>query len=50
MQPQIANPGNNDTKIPDELVQRCRKGDQKAQLQVYKGMFINTENYWLTNS
>ncbi len=36
MKPQLTNTGNNDSKLPDELVQRCKKGDQKAQLQVYK--------------
>jgi hypothetical protein len=26
----------NNSELSDELVKRCRKGDQKAQLQVYK--------------
>ena len=36
MKPQSANPGYNISDLPDELLQRCKKGDQKAQLQVYK--------------
>ena len=36
MKPQLTNLGKNDSDVPDELIQRCKKGDQKAQLQVYK--------------
>ncbi len=36
MKSQFANRENNTSDLPDELVKRCRKGDQKAQLQVYK--------------
>lgn len=36
MKPQLANQGSNESEIPDELVKRCKEGDQKAQLQVYK--------------
>jgi DNA-directed RNA polymerase specialized sigma24 family protein len=32
----ITNPQNKVSDYPDELVQKCKKGDHKAQLQVYK--------------
>jgi DNA-directed RNA polymerase specialized sigma24 family protein len=36
MKPQFTSLDNKNTEISDELVKRCKKGDQKAQLQVYK--------------
>ena len=36
MKPQLTNPENRNTYLHDDLLQRCRRGDQKAQLQVYK--------------
>jgi DNA-directed RNA polymerase specialized sigma24 family protein len=36
MKTEFTNPQNNVSDFPDELEQRCKKGDQKAQLQVYK--------------
>jgi DNA-directed RNA polymerase specialized sigma24 family protein len=36
MKQQFACLDNNNSEISDELVKRCKKGDQKAQLQVYK--------------
>jgi RNA polymerase sigma-70 factor (ECF subfamily) len=36
MKPQFTNQENRITDLPDELFQRCKKGDHKAQLQVYK--------------
>lgn len=36
MKPQFTSLDNNNSDISDELVKRCKKGDQKAQLQVYK--------------
>jgi len=36
MKPQFTSMDNNKPDISDELVKRCKKGDQKAQLQVYK--------------
>jgi DNA-directed RNA polymerase specialized sigma24 family protein len=36
MKPQFAYPDNYNSALSDDLVKRCRKGDQKAQLQVYK--------------
>jgi DNA-directed RNA polymerase specialized sigma24 family protein len=36
MKPQLTRPDKNNSDISDELVKRCKKGDQKAQLQVYK--------------
>lgn len=36
MKPQFARLDNNKSDISDELVKQCKKGDQKAQLQVYK--------------
>jgi DNA-directed RNA polymerase specialized sigma24 family protein len=36
MNSQITSMENNKADLPDELVIRCKKGDQKAQLQVYK--------------
>jgi DNA-directed RNA polymerase specialized sigma24 family protein len=36
MKPQFAYPDNYNSVLLDDLVKRCRKGDQKAQLQVYK--------------
>jgi DNA-directed RNA polymerase specialized sigma24 family protein len=36
MKPEFTNPQNNVSDYPVELVQKCKKGDQKAQLQVYK--------------
>jgi RNA polymerase sigma-70 factor (ECF subfamily) len=36
MKPQFTSRDNNNSDISDELVKLCKKGDQKAQLQVYK--------------
>jgi RNA polymerase sigma factor (sigma-70 family) len=36
MKPQSTSPENSNSDLPDDLVKRCRKGDQKAQLQIYK--------------
>lgn len=36
MKPQFAYPDNYDSDLSDDLLKRCIKGDQKAQLQVYK--------------
>jgi len=36
MKPQFTILENYNSDLPDELVKRCKKGDQKAQLQVYK--------------
>jgi RNA polymerase sigma-70 factor (ECF subfamily) len=36
MKPQFTNLENNNSELPEELVKRCKKGDQKAQLQIYK--------------
>jgi len=36
MKPQLTSPENRITDLHDDLVQRCRKGDHKAQLQLYK--------------
>jgi DNA-directed RNA polymerase specialized sigma24 family protein len=36
MRPEFTNLQNNPSECPIELIQRCRRGDQKAQLQVYK--------------
>ena len=36
MKTQSTSMENNKANLPDELVKRCKKGDQKAQLQVYK--------------
>ena len=36
MKPQLTNLENKITDLPDELFLRCKEGDQKAQLQVYK--------------
>jgi DNA-directed RNA polymerase specialized sigma24 family protein len=36
MKPQFTSLDNNKSDISDELVKRCKKGDHKAQLQVYK--------------
>jgi len=36
MKPQFTNRDDSVSDLPDELVQRCKKGDQRAQLQVYK--------------
>ncbi len=36
MNTELIKTGNNVTDFSEELVLRCRKGDQKAQLQVYK--------------
>jgi len=36
MKPQFAYPDNCNSTLSDDLVRRCKKGDQKAQLQVYK--------------
>lgn len=36
MKPQFAYPDNYNPDLSDDLVRRCKKGDQKAQLQIYK--------------
>lgn len=36
MKPQFKSLENNKSDLADELVKPCKKGDQKAQLQVYK--------------
>jgi DNA-directed RNA polymerase specialized sigma24 family protein len=36
MEPQFTSLDKNNSDLSDELVKRCKKGDQKAQLQVYK--------------
>jgi DNA-directed RNA polymerase specialized sigma24 family protein len=36
MKTQSASRENYNSDLPDELVKRCKKGDQKAQLQVYE--------------
>jgi DNA-directed RNA polymerase specialized sigma24 family protein len=36
MKPQSKGQDNNNSDISDELLKRCKKGDQKAQLQIYK--------------
>jgi len=36
MKPQSTNLENNTTELTEELIQRCKKGDHKAQLQIYK--------------
>lgn len=36
MKPQFNSLENNKSDLSDELVELCKKGDQKAQLQVYK--------------
>jgi RNA polymerase sigma factor (sigma-70 family) len=36
MKPQSTSLENYNSDLPDDLVKRCRKGDQKAQLQIYK--------------
>lgn len=36
MKPQFAYPDNFNPDLSDDLVKRCKKGDQKAQLQMYK--------------
>jgi RNA polymerase sigma-70 factor (ECF subfamily) len=36
MKPTFAYPDNYNQDLSDDLVIRCKKGDQKAQLQIYK--------------
>jgi DNA-directed RNA polymerase specialized sigma24 family protein len=36
MKPQFVYPDNYNSDLSDDLVKRCKKGDQKAQLQIYK--------------
>ncbi len=36
MKSQFAYPDNLDPDLSEDLVNRCKKGDQKAQLQIYK--------------
>lgn len=36
MKPQSLSLENYNTVLPEELVKRCKKGDHKAQLQIYK--------------
>ena len=36
MKPQLTSLVNTNSDLADELVKLCKKGDQKAQLQVYK--------------
>jgi DNA-directed RNA polymerase specialized sigma24 family protein len=36
MKPEFTSLQNNSSECPSELIQRCRRGDHNAQLQVYK--------------
>ena len=36
MKPEVENLQSNPSENPNELIQRCKSGDHRAQLQVYK--------------